>query len=191
MQRSKEETEKDATSTATTESLPSEIGVEAELPQHLRNSTVDWSSMIPPYGLTILTILYLVIVLVLQYASPVECLFEPCSLEGVDTTVLTFGTDDFLTAILLMGLALHLSCHYWVVHDAAILTQWSMAIAFIFMGIGHSINSNRGFDDNVGEKHFYVTWTIVYALMILSVEETYRWNHCMIAQYEDLFQRSC
>lgn len=138
----------------------------------------------PPYGLFLLTVLYMVAVWVFEYAVPIECLHEPCSSEGVDTSVQTFGSD-FLVGVLLILFALHLQCRSKAM--SAQSAMWSMGFAFVFTGMGHSINSNSGFDDNKAGKEFYITWALSSALMMVSVEEIYRWSRKLAAQRPDLF----
>lgn len=57
---------------------------------------------------------------------------------------------------------------------ATIWTLVCMSAAYVLGGIGHSVYTNSGFDDNAGQQGFYVTWTVAFTFMTISVEETYR-----------------
>jgi hypothetical protein len=133
-----------------------------------------------------MTILYLVFVLLVEYLAPVECLDEPCNSEGLDNTILGWSTDYYI-AFWFFVLPLHILCgnstneateatkkYNRTVKRNAAAAFISMGIAYILGGLGHSVYTNSGFDDNAGQQGFYITWAVAFTFMTLSVERTYR-----------------
>ncbi|KAG7358644.1 hypothetical protein IV203_015233 [Nitzschia inconspicua] len=126
-----------------------------------------------PYGIILLTLSYLIFVLFVAFLAP-ECLDEPCNSEGLDNTTLGWATDFWIAAgMFWMGLHLW-CCTPQSVYFSAIWSLWCMGAAYVLGGIGHSIYSNSGFDDNAGQQEFYITWAVSFTFMTMSVGTTYR-----------------
>lgn len=150
-----------------------------------------------PYGVVALAVSYLAFVLLVEFLSPVDCLGDaPCNSEGLDNSILGWATDYYI-AFMFFVFGFHLwwtttrvrrrgqstgrqsqsndtksseTATYW----SAIIALWSMGVAYVLGGIGHSVYTNSGFDDNAGQQGFYIVWAISFSFMTLSVEETMR-----------------
>ncbi|KAL3922466.1 MAG: hypothetical protein SGILL_002194 [Bacillariaceae sp.] len=141
-----------------------------------------------PYGIIILTLVYAIFVLIVELAVPVDCLNEPCNSEGLDNSVLGWATDFYIAAVM-MGMAMQLWCFVpQKVYVSAILAIFSMGVAYVLGGIGHSIYTNSGFDDNAGQQEFYITWAISFTFMTLSIEETYRFIRAVSSEMNTVRQ---
>lgn len=137
-----------------------------------------------PYGVLILTTVYVGLVVVLVYALPVECLGgTDCNSEGLDNSILGWVTD-FWIAIHMILLAIQLQ---WFVHRpvyrSVVVALASMGVAYILGGLGHSVFTNSGFDDNAGQQGFYITWAFSFTFMTLSVQQVYQFTRQLIERY--------
>ena len=136
-----------------------------------------------PYGVFVLTLIYVCYVLLIHYAVPVPCLNEPCDSEGLDNSVLGFSTDfGIALGMLLLGTQLK-----WYVQRpverSAVFAQWTMGIGYVFGGLGHSVFANSGFDDNRGERPFYVMWVFRFAFLTWSSYWIYRFTRNLQKRY--------
>jgi len=133
-------------------------------------------------GLLVLTILYIGMVVTLEYLSPVECLDDLCQSEGVDNTILNWASNFFL-AFWCFIFALHLSFSESpeskekpgmltqmfqeetrrAVRKMGIVAQIFMGGAFISIGVGSLLYPNSGVDDNKGMLAYWTLW-IIYAV---------------------------
>ena len=108
-------------------------------------------------GILGVTVAYLALVVSLELFSPVECLDEPCSSEGVDNTVVSWGTDYFLS-LALFGFAIHLCLadKQRAVRLSGILAQIFMGGSFVLDGINHWMYANNGVNDGYGMAPFWL-----------------------------------
>jgi hypothetical protein len=149
---------------------------------------------VPYLGVVIVTLLYAIFTVAVALLSPVECLEEPCNSEGLDSSVLGWATDFYLAASLtVFGLNIWwksssssstcCSCcgsddqHQQPNNNgscAAVITLLCMSVAYVLGGIGHSVYTNSGFDDNAGQQEFYIVWAVAFTFQTVSVQQTYR-----------------
>mmetsp|Transcript_20101 Transcript_20101/g.35429 ORF Transcript_20101/g.35429 Transcript_20101/m.35429 type:complete len:388 (+) Transcript_20101:26-1189(+) len=157
-------------------------------------------------GPILLSFSYVLYVILIEYLVPVDCLDEPCNSEGLDNSILGWATDYFI-AILITGFGLDLCCKtkrfccrtvQGTEGDAtcpsvcpAVLSLWFMGAAYVFGGLGHSVYTNSGFDDNAGQQGFYISWAVSFTFMTLSVEETYRFVRSVMAPMTSSSSRCC
>jgi hypothetical protein len=122
-------------------------------------------------GLFLLTALYVGMVALIKYLSPVECLDDSssCQSEAVDNTILNWASD-FFVAFWCFIFALHLSFSGGPnadVRKMAILSQIFMGGAFVAVGVGHWLYPNSGLDDNSGMLGYWILW-IMFAIFFTS-----------------------
>lgn len=121
------------------------------------------------YGLVSATALYGIFTVLVALLVEKECLNEPCNSEGLDTTVLGFATDFFIAAGFI-ALGLHLYCRSALYTKyAGVWTLVFMGLAYVLGGLGHSIWTNSGYDDNLGQQEYYIAWAVSFSFMTMSV----------------------
>jgi len=121
----------------------------------------------------------------IEFTVDSECLDEPCNSEGLDNTVLGWTTDFFIAgSMILFGLHLLISQH--AVYFSTIIALLCMGVAYVLGGLGHSIWTNSGFDDNVAQQEFFITWAISFTFMTVSVHQTYRFVNQILNQYPQM-----
>jgi hypothetical protein len=137
------------------------------------SSTNSTKSSRLPYGVILLTLVYVIVVLMVSLVAP-ECLDEPCNSEGLDNSISGWSTDFFI-AIAMIWMGLHLwCCSDQPVYFSSIWSLWYMGVAYILGGVGHSVYTNSGLDDNAGQQGFYITWAVSFTFMTMSIGSTYR-----------------
>lgn len=130
-----------------------------------------WSGL--PYGVILLTVTYVIFALMVGLLAP-ECLDEPCNSEGLDNSILGWATDYWIAAAM-FWMGLHLwCCTPQNVYFSAIWSLWCISVSYVLGGIGHSVYTNSGFDDNAGQQEFYITWAIAFTFMTMSIGTTFR-----------------
>lgn len=143
-----------------------------------------------PFGLICLALLYANAVLVVKLISPNECMEEPCSSEGGDTTTLAWATS-FFNAFIVFALAFQLECFPTrPVYFTATLVQYCFGFAFVARGLGQSFFANSGFDDNAGQQLFYIVWSTSVLLMTAGIAFGYIFLHQIMAQYSSTYKLS-
>lgn len=144
---------------------------------------VDCQPLPFPYGVLIVTILYVGFVLLLEFTVPVDCLNEPCNSEGLDSSISGFATDFWIAlCMILWGIQLRW-CVQRPVYRSAVLAEWSMGIAYICGGLGHALWTNSGLDDNAGQQGFYILWLFCFVFSTISAYNVYRFARQLQKRY--------
>mmetsp|Transcript_7463 Transcript_7463/g.20700 ORF Transcript_7463/g.20700 Transcript_7463/m.20700 type:complete len:420 (+) Transcript_7463:14-1273(+) len=141
------------------------------------------SSKFKMYGVIFLTIVYAAFTLAVQVLVEEECLNDPCNSEGLDSSILGWATDFFIAGAM-MTLGLFLLCNKETTRSAA-WTLILMGLAYVLGGLGHSIWTNSGYDDNLGQQEYYICWAGSFTLMTLSVWQTVRYLSSTLQSLND------
>jgi hypothetical protein len=119
-----------------------------------------------PIGIILLAASYIGAVLAMRFVAP-KCLDEPCQSEGVDNTVIMWGSD-FFVAVVAFFLGAHLHFGKTSTRKSGTLAQIFMAGSFVLMGILHWMYPNDGKTDNLGMMEFWVVWGLASFFLSLS-----------------------
>ena len=111
------------------------------------------------HGIVGVTVAYGILLFFLRILAP-KCLDKPCESEGVDNTVISWGTDFFVATALFL-FAYHLLVFPRTAKDgtprkSGILAQILMSGNFWFLGLNHWFYANNGVNDAKGLPAYWL-----------------------------------
>lgn len=124
---------------------------------------------LPSIGILLLSTLYLIFCVLIRFLAP-PCLEddeEDCQLEGVDNSVIMWGTDFFVAAAAFC-FGIHLTLHREVVRKSGTLAHIFMAGSFALMGIARWMYANDATTDNSGILEYWIVSAISSLFLALS-----------------------
>ena len=124
------------------------------------------SPLLFPVGIVAITILYVGIDLALRSWAP-KCMDPPCQSEGVDDTVIMWGSDLLVAAVAFV-LGVHLHVGKASTRKSGILAQIFLAGSFALLGIVHWTFSNNGQGDNLGMVQYWIVSAVASFFLAIS-----------------------
>lgn len=118
-------------------------------------------------GVISLTAVYAGFVVTLELFAP-KCLDEPCSSEGVDTTIVGWGTELFIVGAMFF-FAMHLALSKLLIRRSGILAQILMGGGFTLSAIGKLLYGNNGVGDSKGMAGYWLLVWVAYSFFTLSM----------------------